>query len=199
MGYFGWTLRPVMRFRIRVDLPNIHDRSFNSLWLPFLHENHWSASATFEIAQAGVKNVSQQACPSKVFNMSVKAGVWIDHQQAILILVTDNHRELKRISSGIEGHGRAGANNAYTPNDYVSEDSRERKFNSQLKVFYDEVIIALQGTAALLILGPGEAKAEFHKRVKSKKLSGLAIEVETSDKMTDPQLAAKVVRHFTTV
>jgi hypothetical protein len=49
----------------------------------------------------------------------------------------------------------------------------------------------------LLVLGPGEAKGEFVKRLRSKKLSGTAVEVETVDKMTDRQIAAKVVQHFT--
>jgi hypothetical protein len=49
-----------------------------------------------------------------------------------------------------------------------------------------------------LILGPGEAKGEFNKRIKSKKLRGVTVELETADKMTDRQLAAKVREHFAT-
>ena len=49
---------------------------------------------------------------------------------------------------------------------------------------------------AILILGPGEAKGEFLKRIKSKKLRGVTVELETADKMTDRQIAAKVGQHF---
>lgn len=131
--------------------------------------------------------------------MSVKVGVWIDHKQAILVLVTDTGKEIKKITSGIERPLRSRSNNPYTPNDFVAEDTLERKSDSQLKNFYDEVIACLQGAEALLILGPGEAKGEFHKRLKSKKLRDLIVELETADQMTDRQLAAKVAEHFATI
>jgi hypothetical protein len=51
----------------------------------------------------------------------------------------------------------------------------------------------------ILILGPGEAKGEFIRRIKSKKLGGSIVELETADKMTDRQLAAKVAQHFATI
>ena len=47
-----------------------------------------------------------------------------------------------------------------------------------------------------MILGPCEAKGQLHKRLKSKKIRGLLVELETADKMTDRQLAAKVAEHF---
>jgi hypothetical protein len=39
---------------------------------------------------------------------------------------------------------------------------------------------------------PGEAKGEIKKRLESKELGGRIIGVETVDKMTDRQIAAKV-------
>jgi len=122
--------------------------------------------------------------------MSVKIGVWIDHKQAILVLVTNTGKEIKKIASGIEKPVRSV---------FVAEDTLERKSDSQLKNFYDEVIACLQGAEALLILGPGEAKGEFHKRLKSKKLRDLIVELERADQMTDRQLAAKVAEHFATI
>jgi hypothetical protein len=131
--------------------------------------------------------------------MSVKAGVWIDHRQAVLVLITDAGKEIKKITSGIEAPVRSRSHNSYTPNDFAAEDRLERKFDSHLKVFYDEVIACLQGSDATLILGPGEAKGELHKRLASKKLRNRIIEMETADKMTDRQLAAKVARHFAAI
>jgi hypothetical protein len=91
--------------------------------------------------------------------MSVKAGVWIDHQQAVLILITDARKEIKKIASGIEGLVRSRSHNSYTPTDFTAEDRLERKFDSHLKNFYDEVIAYLQGSEAILILGPVRPKA----------------------------------------
>jgi stalled ribosome rescue protein Dom34 len=130
--------------------------------------------------------------------MPISAGVWIDHKQAIVVLVRDTGIEIKKIISGIDRPVRTRSHNPYTPNDFVAEDRLERKFDSHLKKFYEQVIACLQGSEALLILGPGEAKGEFHKSLKSKKPRGLVIELETADKMTDRQLAAKVAQHFAT-
>ena len=131
--------------------------------------------------------------------MSIKAGVWIDHQQAVLVLITDAGKEIKKMTSGIERPARSRSHNSYTPNDFTAEDRLERKFDSHLKNFYDEVIAYLQGSEAILILGPGEAKGELNKRLMSKKLHGLVVEVETADRMTDHQLAAKVAQHFAAI
>ena len=128
--------------------------------------------------------------------MSIKVGVWVDHKQAIMVLVKDAGKEIKKITSGIETPSRSGANHSYTRNDFVAEDRLERKLDSQLQKFYDEVIVSLKGAESLLILGPCEAKGQLHKRLKSKKIRGLLVELETADKMTDRQLAAKVADHF---
>lgn len=128
--------------------------------------------------------------------MSTKTGLWIDHKHAILVVVTDEGKEIKKLESTLEKPDHTKSKHAYSPNDYVPEDRLERKVASQLKAYYDEVIASLKGSEALLLMGPGEAKVEFHKRLKSKKLNGLAVEVETADKMTDRQLAAKVAKHF---
>jgi len=121
--------------------------------------------------------------------MAIKAGVWIDHRQAIVVLVTDAGQEIKKIKSGIEkpvrSAGRSSSKNKYTPNDFVAEDRLEHKFVNHLNKYYDEVIAGIGGAEAILILGPGEAKGEFSKRIKSKKLRGGIVELETTDKMTD--------------
>ena len=130
--------------------------------------------------------------------MATKAGVWIDHKQAIVVLVGDAGDEIKKIKSSVKpARSTKGSKpkNWYTPNDFVAEDRLERRVGNELHKFYDEVIAAILGSKALLILGPGEAKGEFVKRLKSKKLGGINVEVETADKMTDRQIAAKVRLH----
>jgi hypothetical protein len=67
---------------------------------------------------------------------------------------------------------------------------------NQLKIFYNDVIACVRDAEAILVVGPGEAKGEFTKILKSKKLRGRIDELETTDKMTDRQLAAKVDLHF---
>ena len=49
---------------------------------------------------------------------------------------------------------------------------------------------------SILIFGPGEAKGELKKRLEGDKLGGRIVSIETVDKMTDRQIAAKVRQHF---
>jgi hypothetical protein len=91
----------------------------------------------------------------------------------------------------------ARSKHSYTPNDFVAQDKLERKVENDRKDYYDDVIALIRGASALLILGPGGAKIELSKHIKNKKLRGLTVELETTDKMTDRQLAAKVSEHFT--
>jgi stalled ribosome rescue protein Dom34 len=133
--------------------------------------------------------------------MAIKAGVWIDHKQAVVVLMTDAGHEIKKFKSGIDQPVRPGASSRskhkYTPNDFIAEDRRERKLVGLRKEVYDEVLACIRGADSLLILGPGEAKGEFSKYIKAKKVRGVVVELETTDKMTDRQLAAKVNEHFT--
>ena len=133
--------------------------------------------------------------------MATKAGVWIDHKQAIVVLVTDAGEEIKKVAfdigPAIRSTGGSRSKNPYKPNQFVTEDTLERKLGNDRKNYYDDVIASIRGADGLLILGPGEAKGEFFKRLQNKKLRGVIAEVETADKMTDRQIAAKVALHFT--
>jgi hypothetical protein len=133
--------------------------------------------------------------------MATKAGVWIDHKQAIVVLLKDAGQEIKKVRSGIgqaaRPAGRPRLKNKYTPNDFIAEDRRERKLLDERNKVYEEVLSYIRGADSLLILGPGETKGEFSKHIRAKKVRGLAVVLETTDKMTDRQLAAKVREHFT--
>jgi hypothetical protein len=132
--------------------------------------------------------------------MATKAGVWIDHKQAVVVLITGKEKETKKIvfdiGQPIRAAGGSRSTKPYKPKEFVAEDTLERKRDNDRKDYYDDVIASMRGAKALLILGPGEAKGEFLKRLRSKKLRGITVDVETVDKMTDRQIAAKVGLHF---
>ena len=50
--------------------------------------------------------------------------------------------------------------------------------------------------ARMVLMGPGEAKGELKRRLERTLLYGRKIEIETVDKMTEPQIIAKVREHF---
>jgi stalled ribosome rescue protein Dom34 len=132
--------------------------------------------------------------------MATKAGVWIDHQQAVVVLIKDAGQEVKKFKSVMEPRAQPASGSRskhkYTPNDFVAEDTRERRLVDERKKVYDEVLACIRGADALLILGPGEAKGELNKYIKGKKPRGLTVALETTDRMTDRQIAVKVGEYF---
>jgi hypothetical protein len=77
-----------------------------------------------------------------------------------------------------------------------ADDSRQRTFTGHLNIYYEAVIACLRDAESILIFGPGEAKDELKKRLEKNKLGGRIAGVETVDKMTDRQIAAKVRQYF---
>ncbi len=122
--------------------------------------------------------------------MKTGVGLWIDHKKAVIVFVAGKDAEIKRISSNIEKHHRQSG--VATP----ADDVRQREFMGHLNSFYDEVVSRIRDAESILILGPGEAKGELKKRLEKDNLSRRIIRIETSDKMTDPQLVAFVRGHF---
>lgn len=66
---------------------------------------------------------------------------------------------------------------------------------NHLNSFYDEVLPYLCDAEIIQIFGPGEAKGQLKARLEKEGLKGRIIEIETTDKMTDHQIAAKVRNH----
>ena len=77
-----------------------------------------------------------------------------------------------------------------------ADDSRQRALTGELDIYYDAVIASLRESALLFLFGPGEAKGELKKRLVKMKLGERVAAVETTDKMTDGQIAAKVRDYF---
>jgi hypothetical protein len=132
--------------------------------------------------------------------MRTKVGLWIDHRKAVIVVVTDKGEETKLIISKVEKQlrrsGGSPLKGPYEALQVPADDSREREFTGHLNIYYDAVIACVRDAEAILIFGPGEAKGELKKRLESKELSGRIIGIETADKMTDRQIAAKVRQHF---
>ena len=129
-----------------------------------------------------------------------KAGVWIDHHKAVVVLLTDDGQEMLefRPDHGVSARSPVGlrAKNSYTPNDFVVEGKREQDVMIQLDKYYDEVIACVRGAQAILILGPGEAKGEFRKRMVSQRSVGHIAEMKTVVTLTDEQITDYVRQHF---
>jgi stalled ribosome rescue protein Dom34 len=122
--------------------------------------------------------------------MQQDVALWIDHRQAVIAAVSGETEDLTRILSGLEKHVR------FSAGEGGAEDSRDKRFEGHLQQYYDKVVASLRDARYVLILGPGEAKNEVEKRLRDAGRGKSIVGVETSDKMTDLQIAATARRRF---
>jgi len=132
--------------------------------------------------------------------MRIRVGLWIDHRKAIVVAITDKGEEIGLIISKTEKQLRRSGDSPlkgpYESQLVPADDRRQRARTGHLNIYYDAVIACIGDAESILIFGPGEAKGELKKRLARKRLNGRIIGVETVDKMTDRQIAAKVQQHF---
>ena len=122
--------------------------------------------------------------------MKKQIGLWIDHRKAIIVIITEEGEEIKKIASNMEKHIRFTNGNGSEQGS--SEDVRDRQFGNHLNTYYDQVIAQIRHAESIQIFGPGEAKGELEKRLEQEGLKERVLAIETVDKMTDRQIAAKV-------
>jgi len=134
--------------------------------------------------------------------MKREIGLWIDHREAVIVILSDEGEETKRIISKSGKHMRySGSSHSTTPEglkEVTSEDRRDRKFTNNLNSYYDQVIAVIRNADTIQIFGPGEAKGELEKRIELEGLKAHILAIETMDRMTDRQISAKVREHFLT-
>jgi hypothetical protein len=126
--------------------------------------------------------------------MKKQAGVWIDHRKAIIVLISDDGEEIKKLVSDMEKHVRFMSGDG--SEDGSSEDVHDRQFGNHLNSYYDQVIAVVRDAEAIQVFGAGEAKGELVKQFEHEGLQVQIVEAETVDKMADRQIAAKVRESF---
>jgi hypothetical protein len=132
--------------------------------------------------------------------MEKEVGLWIDHRKAVIVSMQNGIAETREISSDMEKHVRfangAQARGSDDSQGSTAEDVRDRQFGDHLNLFYGEIIKLIRDAESIWILGPGEAKGELENRLKHEDLGARVVGIETEDKMTTPQIIAKVKSLF---
>jgi hypothetical protein len=132
--------------------------------------------------------------------VTAKGGVWIDHREAIVVFLDSDSERPLHVASHVVKHLSRGGDSplrgSFEARQVPQDDRRQMVLTGELNTYYDQVMAVVDNLDALLILGPGEAKGEFKSRLDRHKLGARVVEVKTADKMTDPQLAAKVREYF---
>jgi hypothetical protein len=132
--------------------------------------------------------------------MKKEVGLWIDHRKVVIVTIENKVETTREIKSDMEKHVRfsSGTHSESSDNSQGSraEDMRDRQFGDHLNRYYDGVISSIRDADSILILGPGEAKGELESRIQREGLEGKIVGIETVDKMTARQVAAKVRDYF---
>lgn len=132
--------------------------------------------------------------------MKMKAGMWIDHRKAIIVIVDEKGEKVEQILSNVEKQlrrtGDSPMKGPFERRSIPEEDSRLKMYVGQLNVYYDSIIARIRDAESILIFGPGEAKNELRTRMEEAHLGARIVGIETADKMTDPQIAIKVRKQF---
>ena len=124
--------------------------------------------------------------------MSREVGVWIDHKKTVIVSISAGQMTIKTLESDVGPHPH------YSGSQHNGGEKKyEERHNLRLDQYYDEVINQLGQPDALLLFGPGEAKLQLRDRLGRSKVSAESIiAVESADKLTDPQIVAKVKEHY---
>ena len=124
--------------------------------------------------------------------MGQDVGVWIDHKKAVIVSVAAGQVTTRTVESDTEAHPRYSGSQ-----EGGGEKKYEERHNQDLDRYYDDVIGQLGKPDAILLFGPGEAKLQLKERLARSKVSSESIvAVESTDKLTDPQIVAKVKKHY---
>ena len=132
--------------------------------------------------------------------MKKQVGLWIDHREAFIVFIESGVEEAHHIEpphhieSGVGGHVRFSGRHA--AEDGSADNQRDRQFASHLSKYYDTVIAQIHEAESVFLFGPGEAKGELKKQLVAHGLGERIVGVETTDKLTEHQITAKVRLHY---
>ena len=122
--------------------------------------------------------------------MSHDVGVWIDHKKAVIVSISAGHVNTKTLESDVGAHPHFSGSQ-----EGGGEKKYEERHSHELDGFYDDVIRQCGEPDALLLFGPGEAKLQLKDRLGRSNAERI-VAVESADKLTDPQIVAKVKEHY---
>lgn len=131
--------------------------------------------------------------------MTNRVGLWIDHQKAVIVSVSEQGESIKKIESGakhLDYRGPTRPKSTYSAQYGKGDDQLDNQFLEHLNKYYTHVGAELRGATDVLIFGPGEARSELRRHLERDKSMRGEIHVEPADKMTDRQIIARVREHF---
>lgn len=124
--------------------------------------------------------------------MSHEIGIWLDHKKAVIVSATAGQvAVVKTLNADVDPHPH------FAGSPEGGEKKYEERHSRQLERYFDEIVSHAGRPDAVLLFGPGEAKQQLKERIeRTRSLAHAIVVVETADRLTDPQIVAKVREHF---
>ena len=135
--------------------------------------------------------------------MKKQVGIWMNTDKAVLVsLLNGKEENIQTIESEIESRShnpremKPGSRTGTVLMD-VDKKMTQRK-NHQMHEYFEKVMHSIASdTGEIYIFGPANTKKHFEKELKKHaQFNALKLEIESADKMTQPQMVAKIKQHF---
>lgn len=132
--------------------------------------------------------------------MTREVGLWLDYHKAVIVSVEKKNVTTREITSNMERQVRS-LRGTRPKTSSISQTSPAEHLQDQQHVndfdrYYDGIISLICDAESIWIFGPGEAKIELENRLRITGLGARVVGIETIEKITDGQLAAKVQHRF---
>ena len=133
--------------------------------------------------------------------MKYNVGLWIDHVRAFIVTLKANGDiDSNIIESEIEPSTKStGGGRTKTPYSKggVSVEKSQLRQQQQLKGYYEDIIERISAADKIYLFGPGTAKKELNHAIqKNALIAEKIIGIDAADKMTEPQMIAKVRNYY---
>ena len=133
--------------------------------------------------------------------MGTKVGIWMDHQQAMLVFLEADRARVLRLESGVTAHphsiGGSRTPSAHGPQDVVAEDKLDHEYRMGMDRFYRSVAESLESAEAVYLFGPGQAKKEFHNYLSADpRLADRIKAVDAAQQLSEADVIRQVERFY---
>lgn len=131
--------------------------------------------------------------------MGKNVGIWLDHEKAYVIAVSNSDHSIEKIDSNIEARIRfIGESKSFSGrggNLFNPSKKRTKRKKHQMNQYISDLTNRVSNAENILIFGPAYAKTEL-KKVLIRRKDKPSLHLETADKMSENQMVAKVKKHF---
>ncbi len=128
-------------------------------------------------------------------------GIWLDKQEALVVVLQDGADKMERIPSELEFFHPKGGSRSKTrwgPQQVVHDSKYLEREKHQLKRYFDKLAEAVEDADQLALFGPAEAPEKFKVELDENypELAAKVIAVEKADSQTDNQIKVLVKEAF---